>query len=253
MLFGVEGAGWLPIVFFLIALPYSMVGFGGGSSYLAFLVLAGLSYQEIPPIALVCNLVVTAGGVWHFWRGGHLKLEKVLPYLILSIPMAYLGGGILIGKELFRFILGFSLLAVALRMLLPDALFEHSKRVSVWKAWTIGLPVGGLLGFLSGLVGIGGGIFLSPLLLLMRWVNVKEAAAAASLFIAANSLAGLFGQLHKGTANLELILPLGLTVFVGGQIGSRLGAYHLPQVRLQQMLAALILYVSLRLLGGLAG
>ena len=242
---------WLPLVFFLIALIYSMMGFGGGSSYLAFLVLAGLNHQEIPPVALVCNLIVTLGGVWYFHRGGHLRIEKILPFVIFSIPMAYLGGRIMIGKELFSFLLGLSLFVVGLRMLLPDKLFEHSKPVSTRKVWAVGLPLGGVLGFLSGLVGIGGGIFLSPLLLLLRWVGVKEAAAAASLFIAVNSLAGLVGQLEKGTFDFTLILPLGLAVLIGGQIGSRIGSYYLPKLRLQQMTAGLILYVSLRLLWGL--
>jgi len=242
---------WLPVTFFLIALVYSIMGFGGGSSYLAFLVLAGLNHQEIPPVALVCNLIVTLGGVWYFHRGGHLRIEKILPFVIFSIPMAYLGGRIMIGKELFSFLLGLSLFVVGLRMLLPDKLFEHSKPVSTRKVWAVGLPLGGVLGFLSGLVGIGGGIFLSPLLLLLRWVGVKEAAAAASLFIAVNSLAGLVGQLEKGTFDFTLILPLGLAVLIGGQIGSRIGSYYLPKLRLQQMTAGLILYVSLRLLWGL--
>src|SRR3989338_2648575 len=242
---------WLLPVFFAIALIYSMMGFGGGSSYLAFLALAGLPYQNIPPIALICNIIVTGGGLWHFYRGGYLKFERVLPYLVLSIPMAYLGGRTSIGKDVLSLLLGLSLFVVALRMLLPEKLFEVSRQVSAKEAWTIGLPLGGFIGFLSGLVGIGGGIFLSPLLLLMKWVNVKEAAAAASLFIAANSLAGLFGQIHKGTVEVGSMLPLGLAVFIGGQIGSRLGAYHLPKIRLQQMFAVLILYVSVRLLLGL--
>lgn len=239
---------WLPVAFFAIALVYSMMGFGGGSSYLAFLVLAGLGHYEIAPIALICNLIVTVGGLWHFYKGGHLKFEKIVPFVILSIPMAYLGGRIAIGKELFSFLLGFSLFVVGLRMLLPGELFEHSKPVSARKVWAVGLPLGGVLGFLSGLVGIGGGIFLSPLLLLLRWVGVKEAAAAASLFIAVNSFSGLIGQLGKGTFNFALAAPLGLAVLIGGQIGSRIGSYHLPKLRLQQMTTGLILYVSMRLL-----
>ncbi|MBI1977669.1 MAG: sulfite exporter TauE/SafE family protein [Candidatus Omnitrophica bacterium] len=241
---------WLPLTFFLVALVYSMMGFGGGSSYLAFLVLAGLPYQNVPTLALICNLIVTCGGLWHFYRAGHLKLRKVLPFLVFSIPMAYFGGRILIGKNLFSLLFGFSLFVVALRMFLPDRLFERSREVSSLRVWIIGLPIGGILGFLSGLVGIGGGIFLSPLLLFMRWVNVKEAAAAASLFIVVNSFSGLLGQLHKGVASMSLIVPLGLAVFLGGQIGSRLGAYRLPQLGLQRMLAGLILYVSMKLILG---
>lgn len=241
-------AGWLCLAFFGVAFLYSMVGFGGGSSYLAILVLAGLPYQSIPATALVCNLIVTSGGCWHFYRAGHFKLKNVLPFIVLSIPMAYVGGSVPIGKNLFCFLLGISLLAVAVRMFLPAERFESAKDISWKQAWLIGLPLGAVLGLLAGLVGIGGGIFLSPLLLLVRWVNVKEAAASASFFIFVNSLSGLAGQMQKGTAHLVWILPLGLAVFLGGQIGSRMGAYQIPKVRLQQLLAGLVLYVAVKLL-----
>jgi len=204
---------WVPICFFLVALFYSIVGFGGGSSYLAILVIGGMPYQNIAPVALVCNLIVTSGGCWHFYRGGHFKLKNVLPFIVLSIPMAYVGGRLMIGKEVFGWLLGLSLFAVAIRMLLPNRTFEHGKEISWQKAWLFGLPIGALLGFLAGVVGIGGGIFLSPLLLLLKWVNVKEAAATASFFIMVNSASGLMGQLqkgavdfHVGTGNIELHL-----------------------------------------------
>lgn len=239
---------WLPVVFFFIALFYSMVGFGGGSSYLAVLVLVGLPYYEIPSVALVCNIIVASGGLWHFYKGGHLRLKKVLPFVIFSVPMAYVGGRLMIGKQVFCLLLGAALFMVALRMLLPTQLFEKPKTISVRETWMIGSPLGGVLGLLSGLVGIGGGIFLSPILLLMRWVNIKEAAAAASLFILVNSLAGLMGHLQKGMVDASLFLPLGVAVLAGGQIGSRLGAYHVPKIRLQQILGGFILCVSLRLM-----
>ncbi len=238
----------LPIIFFFIALFYSLVGFGGGSSYLAVLVLVGLPYQDIPPMALICNLIVAAGGCWLFYKAGHLKLKNVLPFIILSIPMAYLGGRIMIGKELFCLLLGLSLFVVAVRMFLPSGILESQKEISWRRAWIMGVPIGAVLGFLAGLVGIGGGIFLSPLLLLMKWVNVKEAAATASFFILVNSLAGLMGQVQKGVAQIHWLIPLGIAVFVGGQIGSRMGAFRVPKVRLQQMLAILVLYVSVKLL-----
>ncbi len=241
---------WLALVFFVIAFFYSMVGFGGGSSYLAVLALAGLSYQHIPPIALTCNLIVAGGGFIHFYRGGHFEPRKALPFIILSVPMAYLGGTILIKKEFFFLLLGLSLLAAAARMVIPDHYFEKTKEVSWQRAWMVGLPVGGGLGFLSGLVGIGGGIFLSPLLLVMRWVNVKQAAACASFFIFVNSFSGLIGQLQKGSSRYEYFLALSGAVFIGGQMGSRLGSFYLPKVGLQQLMAALILLVAVKLLSG---
>ena len=241
---------WLILSFFVIALFYSMVGFGGGSSYLAVLALAGLSYQHIPPIALTCNLIVAGGGFIHFYRGGHFEPRKVLPFIVFSVPMAYLGGSILIKREFFFLLLGLSLLAAAARMVIPDHDFEQTKEVSWKRACMVGLPVGGGLGFLSGLVGIGGGIFLSPLLLMMRWVNVKQAAACASFFIFVNSFSGLIGQLQKGSSHFEYLLALSVTVFIGGQLGSRLGSFHLPKLELQRVLAALISIVAAKLLLG---
>ena len=239
---------WLPTAFFFIALFYSMVGFGGGSSYLAVLALAGLPYRSIPTVSLFCNLIVTIGGCWNFYRGGHFEAKAVLPFVIFSIPMAYLGGRMTIGKEVFSILLGISLLVAALRMFLPEHSFERSKEISWATAWRIGLPTGGLLGFLAGLVGIGGGIFLSPFLLFLKWVNVKEASAAASFFIMVNSLSGLLGQAQKGTVQTYLLLPLGISVLLGGQIGSRLGAYRLSKVSLNRILGALILYASVKLI-----
>ncbi len=238
----------LSVTFFAIAVIYSMVGFGGGSSYLAALAMTGLAYQVIPPIALICNMIVAGGGFIHFVKGGHFSLKKVLPFTVLSIPMAYWGGKLLIAKELFFLLLGLSLLIAAIRMLMPDDFFDRSREISFKKAWGVGLPAGAFLGFLSGLVGIGGGIFLSPILLFLRWVDVKQAGACASFFILVNSFSGFFGQLHKGTMNYEMILPLGLAVFVGGQIGSRIGSFHLPKLQFQRVLAILIASVAIKMI-----
>ncbi len=240
---------WLPTVFFLIALLYSMVGLGGGTSYLAVLVLAGLPYQEIPVIALICNIIVASSGFWLFYKAGFVRWRIVLPFVIFSVPMAYWGGRIAIDKDVFRLLLGFSLLIAALRMFLPIRSYEKKKEIPTAKAWAVGLPVGGLLGFLSGLLGMGGGIFLSPLLIFMRWVNVKEASAAAAFFIALNSLSGLAGHVGKGVPDFELIFPLAIAVFLGGQLGARFGAYKIPNLRLEKMLALFILYVSIKMIG----
>ncbi len=239
---------WFPVAFFVIALFYAMVGFGGGSSYLAVLVLAGFNYQQIPMIALGCNLIVTLGGCWHFYKAGHFKLKVILPFVVTSIPMAYWGGRIDISQQFFCLLLGLSLLFVAIRMFMNFNSSQEVKEISWKKAWLVGIPVGSGLGFLAGLVGIGGGIFLSPLLILLRWVNIKQAAAAASFFIVVNSLAGLTGHLHKDFGSINFFLPLAAAVFIGGQVGSRLGAYKIPKHRLQQLLGVLILYVAFKLL-----
>ncbi|MDH3217718.1 MAG: sulfite exporter TauE/SafE family protein [Candidatus Krumholzibacteria bacterium] len=242
---------WLPPLFFLIALLYATVGFGGGSSYLAVLALIGLPYQAIPQTALVCNLIVSAGGVWHFRRRGHLDLAKILPFVILSIPMAYLGGRLEVGRQFFMMLLGVSLLAAAARTFIPGQRGAATRRsLSVAKAYWVGLPVGGLLGLLAGVVGIGGGIFLAPVLLLSGWADAKQTAATASVFILVNSGAGLVGQVAKGVYLNEMILPLALAVILGGQIGSRVGSYHLPMMGVRRLIATLILLVSLRLIWG---
>lgn len=241
---------WLPFIFFLIALIYSMVGFAGGSSYLAILILAGLPYKQVPPIALICNLIVSCSAFWHFYKGGYFNFRKILPFVIFSIPMAFIGGKITLSKEVFYLLLGFSLLIAGTRMLMPDKNFEEMREVSLKEIWFLGLPIGAGLGFLSGLVGIGGGIFLSPLLLFMRWVNAKEAAATASFFILVNSFSGFLGQIQKNAivAHQSFIF-LGLAVFLGGQIGSRVGSYRLPRLTIQRITAVLILYVSINLIG----
>ncbi len=239
----------LPL-FFVTALVYSTAGFAGGSTYIALLVLFGYSYVSAPKVALLCNLVVAAGGCYFFIKNGHFSVRKVLPFVITSIPAAYLGGRFPIGKGLFMLLLAFSLLMAGLRMLLAEDSFARGNEVSWRRSFLVGLPSGAVLGGLAGLTGIGGGIFISPFLFLLGWANAKEAAAAASFFIFVNSLAGLLGQLSKGAFAWEvgLLFPLALVVFVGGQIGSRLGAGMFPKVVLQRVTAVLILFVSGRLL-----
>lgn len=238
--------------FFIVAAIYSMAGFGGGSSYLAILAMTGLTHQSIPPIALVCNLIVAGGGVIHFAKEGHLSLKKVFPFVILSVPMAYWGGTLSISKDVFSCLLGFCLLAAAGRVLMKDDRFNKPREVSSAETWSIGLPGGAILGYLSGVVGIGGGIFLSPLLLILRWVDVRQAAACASFFIVVNSLAGLGGHWHKAAIDPQLLLLLGTAVFLGGQIGSRLGAIHLPKPMLRRVLAVLVASVAIKMLMSLA-
>lgn len=241
---------WMPFAFFAVALAYSTVGFGGGSSYIALLAIAGLSHVVIPQTALVCNIVVTLGGVWHYARAGHLDAGRVLPFVALSVPAAYLAGRLDVGERVFFLLLGLSLAAAGTRALLAAGAHGPQRAAPALRrpAWPAGLAVGGALGFLAGLVGIGGGVFLAPVLLLARWADAKQAAAAASVFIVVNSVAGLAGQFAKGVYIDVSVVPLVLAVFAGGQIGSRLGSRRLPLPVLQRLLAALILAVGLRLI-----
>lgn len=240
-------------LFFLTALVYASVGFGGGSTYLALLVLFSFPYLSVPKVALLCNLIVVTSGVYHHTRAGNLSIGRILPFVVTSIPFAYWGGTIPIEQRVFLLLLGFSLAVAGLRLLFGENRAAIRKEVSRGVAWSIGLPLGALLGFLSGLVGIGGGIFLGPILYLLGWGDGRQIAASTSLFIFANSLFGLWGQFQKDpfTVGSGVILPLGIAVLLGGQIGSRWSVGRIPPVVLQRMTALLVLFVSGRILWGL--
>lgn len=243
----------LAILFFLIALLYSMAGFGGSSAYNALLVLFGTDFRIYPIVALICNLIVVSGGCWFFLKRGHFSARLLLPFVVTSIPMAHLTGRISIDKDLFLSVLGISLLLAGVIMLFNRQLQKHIMTPeSNHNLWLWGLPLGAGLGGLAGLVGIGGGIFLSPVLYLLGWGTAQQIAATASGFIFVNSLAGLSGQYFKVTESIGLnpvleFWPAFIAVFVGGQIGSRLSSEHLPAEIIQRLTAALVLYVALRI------
>lgn len=241
----------LAILFFITALLYASVGFGGGSTYNALLVLSGTDYRVLPAIALVCNIIVVAGGVWRFGTAGHISLGRVAPWIAASIPFAWIGGRLPVPEVVFVGLLGLSLAAAGIRMLLqgqPRTVSEPSPQ-NPWLAALLGAG----LGFLSGVVGIGGGIFLAPILHLMRWGGARSIAGTCSLFILVNSLSGLAGQLAK-LGDLEMLNHLAgywmlvPAVLVGGQIGSYFGAARLAEPTLRRLTALLVLYVAGRLL-----
>lgn len=243
----------LALLFLVTALLYASVGFGGGSTYNALLVLADTDYRILPSVALACNLIVVAGGVWQYRRSGDLVLGFALPFVALSIPMAWFGGSVPIQQDTFVMMLGLSLLAAGLAMWFQPPEAKASLRGSALRSWSLGLPIGGAIGFLSGMVGIGGGIFLAPALHLLRLGDPKRIAATSSLFIMLNSVAGLVGQATKhGTAaylgQLVDYVWLGVAVLVGGQIGSRLSTRALSGRVVKRLTAVLVLYVAGRLL-----
>lgn len=240
---------WIFPAFFVTALFYALIGFGGGSSYLAFLAMTSLPLSEIAAIGLFCNLIVAGGGVWHFSKAGQMRTKMLLPFLATSIPAAYLGGLLKTEDSLHRVLLGICLLFVAWRIWLGghDVAVQPRKTTGIIFQ-TTALLVGGGLGFLSGFLGIGGGIFLSPLLILAGWANVKESSAAAALFILLNSVAGLLARWHFLQAHFHECIILGAVVFAGGQLGSRAGAYRLPDALTRKLIAGFISWVSFRLL-----
>ena len=245
---------YLAALFLVTAIVYASVGFGGGSTYNALLVLSGADYRVLPSVALTCNIIVVTGGVWHFARAGHLQLKLVLPFLALSVPMAFLGGRLPIDERVFVGLLGLSLAFTGLRLLFSRARdTAPAGSPPAARRWAIGLPVGAATGLLAGLVGIGGGIFLAPLLHVLHWGAARAIAAASSLFILINSVAGLAGQIMKlgDVGQLDQFyqyLWLFPAVFLGGQIGSRLGSRHLPGLLVRRLTAAVVLYVAGRLL-----
>lgn len=239
----------MTLLFFIIALVYSAVGFGGGSSYIAALALFDYPYESIPVVALICNVIVVSGGIYNFRKNGHFKWSLFWPFVVSSIPMAFIGGRIPVSKEFFLILLGVCLFLIAVRLLLIN---RGTKDYSEYKMprTSVALLLGAVLGLVAGMVGIGGGIFLAPLLLHLRWGLPKQIAATAALFILLNSLSGLAGQFVKGTSMIDLLdyWPLFLSVFIGGQIGSRIGSGQVLSHRtVKDLTALLVLFVSLRI------
>ncbi len=239
----------LSILFLITATIYSSVGFGGGSTYLAFLLIWGIPYYIFPVIALSCNIVVVSGNCFNYIRAGHLNLKLLTPYLIGSIPMAYIGGSLHIEKILFEILL-FIVLTVAGISLLYNFKSYDDKEESYQKISTFaGISIGAILGFISGVVGIGGGIFLSPILFLIRAGKPKHIVMTASLFILINSISGIIGQLTKNNVLTELsnywFLIAG--VFIGGQIGNFFNLKIFSTRVLALVTSLLVIFVALRM------
>jgi len=239
----------LAALFGLIALLYASVGFGGGSSYLALLVLWGLPYNIIPMLALACNIIVVSGNSLHYVRAGYFNSRLLIPFLIGSIPLSYLGGTLTIDQTLFEWLIFLSLLIAGLLLIWQHKMFDGTHVNYQLPVMPVAITVGAVLGFLSGVIGIGGGVFLAPILYLLRAGSPREIATAASLFILINSTAGILGHLQKvGFSELLLAYwPLLLAVFVGGQMGNQLSLKFFPLRVMVFITGLLVLFVSLRM------
>ena len=239
----------LTIFFFITAILYSSVGFGGGSTYLAIMLIWGVPFYIFPIIALFCNIIVVSGNSINFIRSGNLNIKLLIPYLIGSIPFAFIGGSIPIEKEFFEILLFITLIIAGFFLLMESKSFNQNeiKINNIPKIFSV--IIGSIIGFISGLIGIGGGIFLSPLLFLIKAGYPKHITSTASLFILINSIFGIAGQLTKNISLSEFLnyWPLFVVVLIGGQIGSNLNIKFLSNRILAVTTSLLVIFVAVRM------
>ncbi len=239
----------LSILFFITAVLYSSVGFCGGSTYLALLLIWDVPYYIFPIIALFCNIIVVTGNSINYVRAGNHNFKLLIPFLIGSIPLAFIGGTLIVKKEIFEILL-FLVLSIAGLLLLINNKSYEDKNIIIKKLHLfVSILIGSVLGLISGIVGIGGGIFLSPILFLLKADKPKNIATTASLFILINSIFGVMGQLTKENILNEIILywPLFLTVLIGGLFGNYLNLKIFSNRVLALITSLLVIFVAIRM------
>ena len=238
----------LSFLFFLTAILYSSVGFGGGSTYLALLLIWDVPYQVFPIIALCCNIIVVSGNCFNYIKAGNINIKLLSPFLISSVPFAFIGGSLQLDKSFFEILLFIVLTLAGLSLLLRFRSYDESKKLNNNIPKIILFLIGGSIGFISGVVGIGGGIFLSPVLLLLKAGKTRHIATTASLFILINSISGLIGHSTKSFVFIEIYnyWSLFLLVFIGGQLGNFLNIKILTTRVMIFLTAGLVIFVSVR-------
>jgi uncharacterized membrane protein YfcA len=239
----------LSILFFVTAILYASVGFGGGSTYLALLFIWGIPYYIFPIIALSCNIIVVSGNCFNYIRAGNLNLKLLIPYLLGSVPMAFIGGTLPVDKEIFEILLFFVLSIAGILLLINFRSYNDKENNDKKIPKLILILIGAILGFVSGIVGIGGGIFLSPILFLIRAARPKHIVTTASMFILINSVSGIIGQLTKSYVlnDIKDYWILLLVVLIGGQIGNFLNLKIFSTRILTLVTSGLVLFVSIRM------
>lgn len=233
------------ILLFLVAFLYASVGHGGASGYLALMAIFSIAPDVMKPTALLLNLFVSLTSFIQFYRGGYFRMKLFLPFALASVPFAFIGGLVTIDASVYRQVLGWLLLLPVVRFL-----FFSNIQVEVQKKHSLlpAIAIGAGIGFLSGLIGIGGGIILSPVLLLLRWADMKQTAAISALFIFVNSLSGLAGQFTKGIQFTNDMYLYVIIAFAGGLAGAYFGSIRLKQGVLKYMLATVLLIAAVKLL-----
>ena len=239
----------LTIFFFVTAILYSSIGFGGGSTYLALMLIWDVPFYIFPIIALICNIIVVTGNSINFLRTKNINLSLIAPYLIGSVPFAFFGASISIDKNLFEILLFLILLIAGIFLLLESKSFNKDQVTIRYIPKILSIIIGSIIGFISGLIGIGGGIFLSPILFLLKAGYPKHITSTASIFILINSVFGVAGQLTKDIVLNEFLSywPLFIAVLIGGQIGSFLNIKFLSNKVLTVMTSFLVIFVAIRM------
>ena len=238
------------LLIFLVAMTYASVGHGGASGYLAVMALVGGYLPAgMSTSALVLNLLVAGTACLMFWRAGHGSFQLLWPFVVGSVPAASVGGWLPVSSRTYGWLLAAALLVAAVRLCLPAAAQAGMPAIQPAELLmrprrSIGVVVGMGIGLLSGVVGVGGGIFLSPLMMLLRWADAKQTAAASAGFIVANSAAGLIGRFVAGRCAMGSLVPLVVAAFAGGVVGSRLGANHFSGWWLRRLLAVVLVVAA---------
>lgn len=227
----------------IVAFLYSSVGHAGASGYIAVMSLASLAPAEIKPTALVLNILVASIGTWQFWRAGHFSWRAFWPFAVLSIPMAFVGGYVDLPTHVFKILIGIVLLLSAAHFFWNP----HVDEVRVEPSKPVAIGAGGLLGLFAGLTGTGGGIFLTPLLLVMRWAKTKTASATSALFILVNSISGLLGNLSSAQKIPGFVAPLVIAAIVGGSAGAYFGSRRFAPSLIKRLLATVLVIAGLKL------
>jgi uncharacterized protein len=238
---------WLILILlFLVAFLYSTVGHGGASGYLSVMAVVGVSTLMMKPTALLLNIFVSGIAFFHFFKAGYFRLGLILPFAASSIPAAFLGGYIAVEPEIYRKALGATLIIPAFRNIfkIPPGKDFSKRDLNL----TIALISGAAIGLLSGMIGIGGGILLSPLILLLNWANMKETACASALFIFVNSLAGLSGLFSTGYVFTSSIIPYILAAVCGGLLGAYFGSNKFNTRMMGYFLSIVLMLASIKLM-----
>ena len=239
----------LSILFLITAILYSSVGFGGGSTYLALLLIWDIPYYIFPVIALICNIIVVSGNSFNYIKSGNHNFKLLIPFLISSLPFAFLGGTLSINKEIFEVLLFFVLSIAGILLLISNKSYEDKDIIIKKISFFLSLVLGSILGLISGIVGIGGGIFLSPILFLLKAERPKVIATTASLFILINSISGILGQLTKNSVIIEIVSywPLLVCVLIGGFFGNFINLKIFSNRMLAIITSLLVIFVAIRM------